>query len=91
MKKECALCGKMTGTEPLYDYEVCADCRNGLALMSDNTVRRHMDEFEAARRADPSARTYREEVDYRLQELARDTAGKNIRLLHIRGRIKELK
>jgi DNA-directed RNA polymerase subunit RPC12/RpoP len=79
--KLCVICKKNTTNTFLYDYPICSACESQIALMADETIKKHFSH-------NPS---FENEAKFKLDYLEKDYIRKKIKLLHILDRLKYLK
>lgn len=90
MNTRCYQCGTDQNLTKLFDYVICNDCQNKLRLFADETIMRYVQEHNEAKKQDAKHPTFEEEMIRRLGVLEKETISKQIKLLYILDRIKEL-
>jgi len=82
--KSCFQCGNK-GSD-IYGYIMCDSCKAKLGLFSDETIKKHIAQYEKP----TSKRSYKEEIDYRLDFIEKDYIKKRIKLLDIKKRLENI-
>jgi hypothetical protein len=83
--KHCFQCGDPT-TNDMFGYAICDSCKSALGLFTDETIKKHIAKYETP----TSKRSYKEEIDYRLDFIEKDFIKKKIKLLEIKARLENI-
>lgn len=93
MRKEtCYKCDEHESNrlEDLYGYTICESCIKSLALFKDETIKRHLDNFDPENYKRFNSKTYKKEIENRLTFIEEDYINKRIKLLHVLDRLEQL-
>ncbi len=83
--EQCRLCGN-GDSDDLYGYAICDECKSGLGLFTDQTIKKHVSMY-----GDPAKKhSYEEEIVERLDFIEKDYVKKKIKLLHVLDRLKNM-
>lgn len=91
-KKTCYKCGEHESNklEDLYSYTICESCIKTLALFKDETIKRHLDNFDPKNYKRFNSKTYKQEIENRLKFIEEDYINKRIKLMHVLDRLEQL-
>lgn len=78
--RDCFNCGEEG--ENLHGYIICDECKTGLRLFSEKSVKKYMTQYH-----NEKYKTYEEEIKYRLDFIEKDHIKKEIKLLDILDKI----
>ena len=84
MSQSCFQCGEQ-GAE-IFGYTLCDSCTSRLGLFTEETVRKHVEEYDGTHHYS----SYAEEVEDKLKLLENDYYKKRIKLLDIQKKIKNI-
>ena len=92
MKEKCYRCGEheIMFLENLYGYTICQSCIKTLALFKDQTIKKHLDNFDPQNYKRFKSKTYKEEIENRLEFVEENYINSKIKLLHVLDRLKHL-
>lgn len=79
--KTCFRCHKKENLNKLYDFSICNTCKQELTLMTNETIKKHLQN-------NPS---FKKEAQSKLDILETEYARKKIKLLHILEKIESFK
>ena len=71
--------------EEFYGYYICESCKSNLKLFTDFKIMKYIAEYN-----EDKERTFKEEMEYRLDFVEKDYIKKKIKLKYILDRIKEI-
>ena len=83
-------CSSKSNINNLYNYNVCDSCERTLGLFKDHTIRKSIASYEKKREEVPENPSYRQEVDYRLENGEKSYIKARLKLLHIQARLKAM-
>ena len=91
--KACVLCEETDKDKlsELHGFSVCKGCESVLGLLKDETIKRHIETYDKAKKKSPNKATFEQEIRNRLEFLYKDYVKKKIKLLHIIERLEHLK
>lgn len=91
-KNTCYKCREYDSNqlENLFGYTICASCIKDLGLLKDNTIQRHLTNFNPENYKRFNSQTYRQEIENRIEFLEEDFINKKIKLLHVLDRLEHL-
>ena len=91
-KTTCYKCGEHENgrLEELYGHSICKYCIKVLALFKDETIRRHLDNFNPQNYKRFNSKTYKQEIENRLKFIEEDYINKRIKLMHVLDRLRQL-
>lgn len=92
-KTQCYKC-KAVLTEKssieLFGYTVCKPCKKSLGLLQDQTIKRHLHNFDHTSSSKFDSKSYPEEIEQRLNYIEQYYISSKIKLLHIKERLEHL-
>ena len=90
--ENCFRCGELNKEQliGIYGYVICKKCKKRLSLFKDATIRKYCLKNQKELEKDPSAKSFREDINYRLDFIEKDYISKKIKLMHILDRLEHI-
>jgi hypothetical protein len=83
MNNSCFECGDKA--TDMFGYMICDSCKSKLGLFTDETIKKHISLYETTKKK----RSYKEEINYRIDFIEKDYIKKKIKLLYIKDRLEK--